>query len=184
MRARFPYLTCLCLTLGALVLMQSRASAQTFNFTFSGGGATISAGTVLVSAGNITSISGTASGLTGAGIGDGAFIFNTSLFTGTFSYTSPANYSVDVFTNSGSAPYNEFFLSNGSSQVNKTNGGSQTIFFGSSTFSNAAASPAPVPGAGTLSWLVMGFGIAIVRRKAISAVLRSAYSRIAGRASA
>ncbi len=51
------------------------------------------------------------------------------------------------------------------------------------TLTVTAASPAPIPGAGTLSWLALALGVVIVRRKAISAALRAAYSRIAARES-
>ncbi len=66
--------------------------------------------------------------------------------------------------------------------ANATNFG-QSGSLALTTFNITPGAPAPIPGAGTLSWLVLGLGIVIVRRRAISATLLSACSKIAGRAS-
>ena len=181
------YVVCMGIALGAqLGFGGQQASAQTYNFTFTCGvGCGIANGVVISSAGSITSIAGTATGLSAFGLTDGGFSYTSNLHTNNDNYTSPSNFYFNVDTNGGgSNPHEEFQLLNGtniSSVIQFITISNYPTQLGTTTITGT---PAPVPGAGTLSWLVLGLGIAVVRRKAISAALRVADTRIAGRASA
>ncbi len=201
---RYFLIACLAWTASTVAGMQP-ASAQTYNFALPGAGWSIASGLVTFSGNTVTAISGTASGLATQGIADGAFSWTT--IGSSFSYLgSTTDYYVDVALTTGpTSP--EIFFGDGGSFTTRCGGGpiptcnryggaaasgvdiagppASNIFIATCWQACAltAASPAPVPGAGTLSWLALALGVVIVRRKAISATLRSAYSRIAARAS-
>ena len=199
------------LVLAACILLLTysvrQASAQTYNFSFSGSTWGISSGSVTFSGISITSITGNFSGLANQGIATGTQTFAT-FGVNSAKLVSATDYYFDVSLNNSNSNAPELFFGDGNSfstycggnscnnnggtlqsgvDLLGTPGGSGTQIVTAlcgTACALTAASPAPVPGAGTLSWLVLGLGVVIVRRKAISAMLRSAYSRIAGRASA
>ncbi len=170
-----------------------QASAQTYNFNFNGGTFGIFSGTFQITGTTITSVSGTVSGSM-----DGNGSLSLGAAAGTFDPLFPSRAVTYTLLSTTAKPY----LPDGAnSELELVAGGttyrlySSGANYGVADYVNTAqlmsaaneslqATPAPIPGAGTLSWLALGLGIVIVRRKGISATLRSAYSRIAGRASA
>ncbi len=105
----------------------------------------------------------------------------TAPFFGQFSTTVYLNTGTYTYALNGGASDN-IYKHDDSQSIDTWVVGAQGIPFTMETMTYAG--PAPVPGAGTLSWLVLGLGIVIIRRKTVSAAVRSAYARIAGRASA
>ncbi len=162
---------------GLIAMGAASAQAQTFNFTFTGTGAyvgdNILNGVLVVSGGNVTSVSGTFTWAANpAGAGSLAFFSSTS-----FAYISPSNFATAFFATAAGGDRDQLALSNGAnmSSINDVPSG----LFAVGTATMTAVTPAPIPGAGTLSWLALALGVFIVRRKAISAWLRSSLAKAA-----
>ncbi len=177
-------------SIGFALLLQlgaggSVSMAQSYSFTFTGngcGGCAITNGIANVIGGSVHDVSFYASGFATAPLS----VLSGSTTWSSISGTSNQVTATSLLFQQSGYPAIQLFIDPTNNAMNTstveylTSAGvvTQTIN------GTATMAPAPVPGAGTLSWLVLGLGVAIIRRKSISAALRSAYARIAGRAAA
>ena len=149
-------------TLAVWCASAAPASAQTYDFTFSGGGASVLDGVLTLSGGNVTSVSGTLSGVT-PNVDNGTM----SLFAtgGSNFYTSPAAYQFgfEVNTSGGGSDFLSLTPGAGNSQIVAANGATYT------GASSATPTPSPLPGSGPLSFLVFGFVGLFIMRKQLAA---------------
>ncbi len=174
---------------GLLWLGAAPVRAQTYDFTFTGTSGCvvcgITQGVFTFAGGNFTSFSGVANGLSAEGLADGSFFLSPITSSSYNGQTAPFYYYIVDGVSNTSGLSVEIALggvNNFPSYVRLNSGTFALVQGGPSTV--VAQTPAPIPGTGALSWLAFGLIGLCYRRKAISAALRSARARIAGRASA
>jgi hypothetical protein len=151
------------------------ALAQTFDFTFSGAAADdsglITNGILtLNSSGHVTTASGTLSGVSPGNDG-GAFQLFYS-YNGNY-YNSSNDYHFEfAATTSGGGDTIEIDSGNTSEIFTNDN----STYMGLSTVNEQT--PAPIPGSGPLSYLVLGFGGLFINRKRLSRAARMAADKL------
>ena len=161
-----------------LAMETGSASAQTYNFTFSGSGVTAT-GVFNVSGAAIVGISGSVSGFSNA-TDNGAITGLTSV--GSFFSASAPYLNASGVTFQLPSSVTETMQYSGSSYSMYTSDG--TVLASNCCSLNVVQTPAPVPGQGLLSWFVLGLGGLLYRRKAIARQARTLAGRLSGRVSA
>ena len=169
------------------------ATATEFDFSYTGlsGGAAINAA-IIYSGATITEFKGTSTGLSAYGLGP-SFDMTTGLTTTSLYYASPAAW-VYEFTYNGGTILNvasdnitdfQQWSANPSQRVSTARinapGTVQTVPYGGGSI---AATPAPVPGSGPLSYLALAVGILLYNRKRLLGMASSLTIRLSHRASA
>jgi hypothetical protein len=140
--------------------------AQTYDFTFSGGGASIPNGILTLSGSNVTSVSGTLSGVSPSNDNGNISLLDT-LFPPPV-YSSSRNYVLSFEVNTSDGGTDDFLFTADNSEIDPYNG---SIYSGTST---VRPTPSPIPGSGPLSYLLFGFGGLFINRKRVWRAARMA----------
>ncbi len=174
-----------------------RASATAYNFSFNGGAFGVISGVFQITGTTVTSASGNTTGSALGGNGAVSLAGSagaSGIFGRAISYTlqtvgatgpyfpndqGPVPREFDI--NSGSAVFALFMNGVGGSDTITNGTGGNPL--GSESLTSAAA-PAPVPGAGTLSWLALALGGLWIKRRTLSGLASTLTGRFSRRASA
>ena len=143
------------------------ASAQTYDFSFTGSGVTIMNGILVLSGQYVISASGTLSGVSSSA-DDGTFQLDSSF--NSLYYNTSNNYHLefDVITTPGGGVDTVDLLSGVNASVVEAGG---NPYNGTSV---VTSTPAPIPGSGPLSYLALGLGGLFINRKRLWRAARMA----------